>query len=112
MHGPSKWGLLFLQKEMLESLVAEMLEQNVCLDKASEEFEKQFLQTPLAGSDGHLKVLLLFDLARKSAPQLTEREREHLHVCEEANTSLKHLLGSSPNHSRRMQPNGGVNTPG
>ena len=37
-------------KERLEALVAEMLEQKVCLDKALEEFEKQFLQTALRRS--------------------------------------------------------------
>ena len=40
-------------KEVLEALVAEMLEQNVCLDKAWEEFEKQFLQTALRRSSGN-----------------------------------------------------------
>ena len=40
-------------KERLVALVAEMLEQNVRLDKALEEFEKQFLQTPLRRSGGN-----------------------------------------------------------
>jgi DNA-binding NtrC family response regulator len=40
-------------KELLEALVAEMLEQNVCLNKALEEFEKQFLQTALRRSNGN-----------------------------------------------------------
>src|SRR2546422_11768015 len=40
-------------KEALETLVAEMLEQNACLDKALEEFEKQFLQTALRRSGGN-----------------------------------------------------------
>src|SRR5262249_55610704 len=35
-------------KEILDALVAEMLEQKVRLDEALEEFEKQFLQTALA----------------------------------------------------------------
>jgi hypothetical protein len=34
-------------------LVAEMLEQNVCLDKALQEFEKQFLRTALRRSGGN-----------------------------------------------------------
>ena len=38
---------------MLEVLVAEMLEQTVCLNKALEEFEKQFLQTALERSGGN-----------------------------------------------------------
>ena len=38
---------------MLEVLVAEMLEEKVCLDKALEEFEKQFLQIALARSGGN-----------------------------------------------------------
>ena len=40
-------------KERLEALVAEMLEQKVCLDKALEEFEKQFIQTALVRSSGN-----------------------------------------------------------
>jgi len=40
-------------KEVLESLVAEMLEQNVCLDKALQEFEKQFLRAALRRSGGN-----------------------------------------------------------
>jgi len=40
-------------KQVLEALVAEMLERNVCLDKALEEFEKQFLQTALRRSGGN-----------------------------------------------------------
>ena len=40
-------------KQVLEALVAEMLEQNVCLDKALQEFEKQFLQTALRRSGGN-----------------------------------------------------------
>src|SRR5207249_10533046 len=40
-------------KEALETIVAEMLEQNVCLDKALQEFEKQFLQTALRRSGGN-----------------------------------------------------------
>jgi DNA-binding protein Fis len=42
-----------VMKEVLESLVAEMLGHNVCLDKALEEFEKQFLQTALRRSGGN-----------------------------------------------------------
>jgi predicted DNA-binding protein (UPF0251 family) len=40
-------------KEILDALVAEMLEQKVRLDEALEEFEKQFLQTALARSGGN-----------------------------------------------------------
>ena len=40
-------------KERLEALVAEMLEQKVCLDKALEEFEKQFIRTALVRSSGN-----------------------------------------------------------
>ncbi len=40
-------------KEILDALVAEMLEQKVRLDEALEEFEKQFVQTALARSGGN-----------------------------------------------------------
>jgi DNA-binding NtrC family response regulator len=40
-------------KEMLEVLVAEMLEQKVLLEDAMKEFEKQFLQTALRRSRGN-----------------------------------------------------------
>ena len=40
-------------KQVLETLVAEMIEQNVCLDKALEEFEKQFLEIALRRSGGN-----------------------------------------------------------
>ena len=38
---------------MLETLVAEMLEQKVRLDDALEEFEKQFIRTALARNNGN-----------------------------------------------------------
>ena len=40
-------------KQVLETLVAEMLEQNVCLDKAVVEIEKQFLEIALRRSGGN-----------------------------------------------------------
>ena len=40
-------------KEKLETLVAEMLEQEVRLEDALEEFEKQFIQTALARNSGN-----------------------------------------------------------
>ena len=40
-------------KEMLEALVAEMLQQKVRLGDALEEFEKRFIQTALARSSGN-----------------------------------------------------------
>jgi len=40
-------------KQVLEALVAEMLEQNVCLDKALVEIEKQFLEIALRRSGGN-----------------------------------------------------------
>ena len=58
-------------KERLEALVAEMFEQNVCLDKALEEFERQFLQIALRRSGGnrckaaHLLHIHRNTLARK-----------------------------------------------
>ena len=49
---PANFEVAFV-KQVLETLVAEMLEQNLCLDKALEEFEKQFLQTALRRSGGN-----------------------------------------------------------
>ena len=40
-------------KELLEALVAEMLEQKVRLGNALEEFEKRFIQTALARTRGN-----------------------------------------------------------
>ena len=40
-------------KEMLEVLVAEMVEQKVLLEDAVKEFEKQFLQAALRRSGGN-----------------------------------------------------------
>ena len=40
-------------KEMLEALAAEMLEQEVRLEDALEECEKQFIQTALAPNSGN-----------------------------------------------------------
>jgi transcriptional regulator with PAS, ATPase and Fis domain len=42
-----------VMKERLEALVEEMLEQNVRLEDAMEEFEKRFIQTALARSCGN-----------------------------------------------------------
>ena len=54
-------------KERLEALVAEMLEQKVCLDKALEEFEKQFIQTALVRSSGNqCKAAKLLHLHRNT----------------------------------------------
>src|SRR3989442_15259401 len=47
-----------------------MLEQNVCLDKALQEFEKQFLQTALRRSGGNqCKAAQLLHIHRNTLPR-------------------------------------------
>ena len=66
---------------MLEALAAEMLEQEVRLEDALEEFEKQFIQTALARNSGNqckaAKLLHMHrnTLGRKIAQYKIKRNR-------------------------------------